>query len=317
MYLVHLFPSINHRLEFRWGVVALSWIFGSWFCFMLQACGHEGVHGNVFTSRFLNRLQGYVGFMSLWVAPFETFWHPEHLHHHSIVVDKVMRFGHQRSPFILKAFLPLFAPFLVQFYLAIESAILFVTCCVSVLLYTIGLKSNALPQSFPMRPFGSFPSMISWDYMLLYFISTTFWYTWYLTFGIKAVAYLIIGSAFSNGFHPLGMRNVQEHLVRITNQPTYSLYYSDSLTWLHALVSLNINHHIEHHDFSNIPWTNLPRLRKIAPEFYNNMNNYNSYTQVWKEFVFDEGIPPSAFFEEIFPSGSSTSDQSTDRKKAQ
>lgn len=26
--------------------------------------------------------------------------------------------------------------------------------------------------------------------------------------------------------------------------------------------------HVEHHDFSNVPWTRLPQLTKIAPEFY-------------------------------------------------
>jgi sphingolipid delta-4 desaturase len=277
----------------------LCYTFGAWFCFVLQACGHEGVHGNVFRSYNLNRLHGFLCFLPLWSLPFETYWHPEHLFHHIIVIDKVMRYGHQRRPRWQKIAIPLVAPFFLHMWLTILHTILFVTCCVTNIMYAVGLRSKPLPEKFVIPPYANFPSMISYQTMLLYLISAVFWYSWFTFVGAKAVFYLLVGSVFSNGLHPLGMRNVQEHLVKVKNQPTYSLYYSDAFEWMHPFVGLNINYHVEHHDFATIPFNKLPRLRRIAPEFYENMNNYTSYFQVWKMFTFESGIAPNAFFDEV------------------
>lgn len=279
-------------------VFGLSYIFGAWFCFLLQSCGHEGVHGNVFKSYTMNRIHGFLCFVSLWPLPFESYWHPEHLYHHIVVVDKAIRYGHQQRPLWHKITIPLVAPFILMFWLAVLSTVQFFFCCGTVAMYAVGLRSKPLPERMPIPPYSNFPSMISYHSMLNYVLSACFWYFWFTNFGIKAVFYLIAGSGFSNGLHPLGMRNVQEHLVQVKNQPTYSLYYSDVWEWLHPFVGLNINYHIEHHDFSNIPFNKLPRLRRIAPEFYENMNNYTSYTQVWKKFTFEKGILPSAFFDD-------------------
>eukprot|EP00121_Abeoforma_whisleri_P010500 Awhi_evm1s9685 len=41
---------------------------------------------------------------------------------------------------------------------------------------------------------------------------------------------------------------------------TYSYY-----GWLNDL-TLNVGYHVEHHDFSQIPWTKLPELKRIAGE---------------------------------------------------
>jgi sphingolipid delta-4 desaturase len=296
-----------------WAVVVLSYTFGCWFAFVLQACGHEGVHGNVFKSYTLNRIHGYFAFMPLWILPFENFWNPEHLHHHTIVVDKALRWGPRTSSKFVKIFLPLTGVFVVQCYLTIQAMILFAICLVSCVMYVLRLRSTPLPQSFFLKPFSQFPSMISFSFMFFCLTSTLFWTSWYSVVGIKGVAYMLLGSCWSNGLSPLGMRNVQEHLVKVKNQPTYSVYYSDAFEWLHPFLSLNINYHMEHHDFSNMPWNKLPKLRRIAPEFYENMNNYHSYLQVWREYLFDDGIPPSDFFDDLIPSESSTDGSKKDQ----
>merc|ERR1712192_146136 len=46
-------------------------------------------------------------------------------------------------------------------------------------------------------------------------------------------------------------------------QPTMSTY-----SWASGLLTANLTYHVEHHDFPNCPWTRLPRIRKVAPEFY-------------------------------------------------
>ena len=47
-------------------------------------------------------------------------------------------------------------------------------------------------------------------------------------------------------------------------QPTRSTYAG---LW-YDIVCCNTNYHLEHHDFPNIPILALPKLREIAPEFY-------------------------------------------------
>ena len=46
-------------------------------------------------------------------------------------------------------------------------------------------------------------------------------------------------------------------------QPTRSIYS----TFL-SICTCNLNYHVEHHDFPSIPWFYLPRIKKMAPEFY-------------------------------------------------
>src|ERR671936_90620 len=50
---------------------------------------------------------------------------------------------------------------------------------------------------------------------------------------------------------------------------------------------LNIGYHNEHHDLPSIPWNNLPRLRAIAPEFYDDLKYHPSWTRLVFQFIFD------------------------------
>ena len=64
-------------------------------------------------------------------------------------------------------------------------------------------------------------------------------------------------------------------------QPTASHYGR-----LINLVSFNAGLHVEHHDLMRIPWRRLPKLRRIAPEFYNNLEPIRSYTWLGLQFSF-------------------------------
>src|SRR5262245_61063872 len=49
-----------------------------------------------------------------------------------------------------------------------------------------------------------------------------------------------------------------------------------------------MGYHNEHHDLPSIPWNNLPKLRAMAPEFYNNLKYHSSWSRLLFQFVFDK-----------------------------
>jgi hypothetical protein len=51
-------------------------------------------------------------------------------------------------------------------------------------------------------------------------------------------------------------------------QPTMSTY-----SFLSSLFSMNLSHHVEHHDFPGVPWNRLPLITKLAPEYYNDLEH--------------------------------------------
>lgn len=103
------------------------------------------------------------------------------------------------------------------------------------------------------------------------------WYFW----GWSSIIYLIGSFFFSVGLHPLGGRWIQEHYLIKPDQETYS-YYGP----LNKL-AFNVGYHNEHHDFSFVPWNNLPKIRAIAPEFYNDLYYHKSWSELTWRFLTD------------------------------
>jgi len=117
---------------------------------------------------------------------------------------------------------------------------------------------------------------------------------WLVVFGIDALViiffgwtsflYLVFSFFFSIGFHPLGARWIQEHFLIAPPQETYSYYGPLNI------FALNVGYHNEHHDFSSIPWSNLPKVKAAAPEFYDNLVYHKSWTKLWFKFLFDPNL---------------------------
>ncbi|KAH6909420.1 dihydroceramide delta(4)-desaturase [Coprinopsis sp. MPI-PUGE-AT-0042] len=53
-------------------------------------------------------------------------------------------------------------------------------------------------------------------------------------------------------------------------------YLWDATTGPLNVLAYNVGYHNEHHDFPSVPWTRLPALRAMAPEFYDNIPNHPS-----------------------------------------
>lgn len=106
----------------------------------------------------------------------------------------------------------------------------------------------------------------------------------YTLIGPMAFLYLALSTLFALGLHPLGGRWIQEHFITKEGQETYSYYGPLNK------VSFNMGYHNEHHDFMNVPWINQPKIKAIAPEYYDNLKSYNSWTLVLLNFIFNKKI---------------------------
>ncbi|HUX84251.1 MAG TPA: fatty acid desaturase [Chitinophagaceae bacterium] len=103
--------------------------------------------------------------------------------------------------------------------------------------------------------------------------------------GPRALIYLALSFFFSVGLHPLGARWIQEHYLTLDeHQETYSYY------GVLNKVAFNVGYHNEHHDFPSVPWNRLPKLRKKAPDYYDNLYYHTSWTKLFFHFLFDRKL---------------------------
>jgi sphingolipid delta-4 desaturase len=106
------------------------------------------------------------------------------------------------------------------------------------------------------------------------------------TCGFKSIIYLLLGTVFGGGLHPMAGHLISEHYMFVKGQETYSYYGSmNKLTY-------NVGYHNEHHDFPQIPQTRLPELQKIAPEFYLTLKHHTSWCYVIWAFLTDPEVGP-------------------------
>lgn len=126
--------------------------------------------------------------------------------------------------------------------------------------------------------------------------------------GWGALVYLSLSTVFSIGLHPLGARWIQEHYIFREGQETYSYYGPLNKT------CFNVGYHNEHHDLMMVPWSNLPKVRAMAPEFYNNLMHHTSWTALFFKFLFDPKV--SLFDRAVRPSRGVTSLAEESSKRA-
>jgi sphingolipid delta-4 desaturase len=103
-------------------------------------------------------------------------------------------------------------------------------------------------------------------------------------FGWWPLLYMFLSTIFSLGVHPVGARWIQEHFVFREGQETYS-YYGP----LNKL-SFNMGYHNEHHDFPQVPWSRLPAVRALAPEFYDHLYYHRSWTRLLFHVLFSRNF---------------------------
>ena len=107
----------------------------------------------------------------------------------------------------------------------------------------------------------------------------------YLPFvGWTGLLYLGLSLFLAGSLHPTAGHFISEHYVFDEGQETYSYYGPLNK------ITFNVGYHNEHHDFPTIPGSRLPELKKMAPEFYDNLHSYNSWVGIIFSFIFNKEV---------------------------
>jgi len=123
---------------------------------------------------------------------------------------------------------------------------------------------------------------VNWVTQMTFNIAIIYFFSW------KSFIYMIAGTLLGLGLHPCAGHFVAEHYELTPGVETYSYY------GICNRLNFNVGYHNEHHDFPKIPWSNLPKVRKIAPEFYDKLPYYTSYVDVMWRYITDPNVGPAA-----------------------
>ncbi|THH29700.1 hypothetical protein EUX98_g4483 [Antrodiella citrinella] len=136
---------------------------------------------------------------------------------------------------------------------------------------------------YALRPtFVRAQQLTTWHYLNIV-AQLVFDYVLVKSFGVRPLIYLITSSFFAGSLHPLAGHFIAEHYVWDgLEQETYSYYGPLNV------LAYNVGYHNEHHDFPSVPWTRLPALRALAPEFYDTIPSHPSWPMVTINFIRDK-----------------------------
>ena len=142
------------------------------------------------------------------------------------------------------------------------------------------------PGFYALRPMAVMPKVPSSRELINVLFQVGFDFAIYYFFGARGLTYLIAGTLLGMGLHPMAGHFIAEHYTFAKGQETYSYY------GILNLFSYNVGYHNEHHDFPNIPGSRLPELKRLAPEFYDNLPYHDSWVKVIFSYILDSNIGP-------------------------
>ena len=143
------------------------------------------------------------------------------------------------------------------------------------------------PVLYVMRgaAFGKTPS--KWE-IINWAVTLTTDYAVYCCSGWTGLLYLCLSTWLGLSIHPAAAHFIQEHYTFADGQETYSYYGTLNKPFL------NIGYHNEHHDFPQVPWSRLPRIKEIANEYYEPLASHDSWCGVLWKFVIQPCMGPQS-----------------------
>lgn len=295
---LHLGVALALAGQSWWLMVAAAYVLGPWINTNLFFLGHECQHGLVFERTRWNRVLYTITTLPLCLSAHHTWWIDHAVHHNDLGSPK--DFLTRRRTFFLatRRLSPMFFPwgvFMVPLQL-IRSAL-------GIVVYLAAVATGRpTPGHLAM-------SILAEEHLISGYrrTSTLYWAVLYplacfaMLAGLFAyggwmsVLYLALSAGFLTGFaHPwmFGLILGNAHFTGHKNgQPTSSYYH-----WLNRL-TLNHGLHTEHHDLAGIPWSRLPKLREIAPEFYDDLPQIKSYVALSWLFHFGGDTAQETLFD--------------------
>ncbi|XP_063717145.1 sphingolipid delta(4)-desaturase DES1-like [Symsagittifera roscoffensis] len=146
------------------------------------------------------------------------------------------------------------------------------------------------PLLYTLRPTLVYPKPFVWWELINLIVQLLYdYFVFSYLGGIKAIFYLVGGSILGSGLHPMAGHFISEHYIFFDKGQQTSSYYGpmNYLAW-------NVGYHNEHHDFPWISFRKLPKLTKIAPEFYKDLPHHTSWVGCLIKFIFDPEVGPFA-----------------------
>lgn len=144
----------------------------------------------------------------------------------------------------------------------------------------------AQPLLYGIRPLLRVPKPVTLLEVVNTLIQLAFDAAVFYFLGWKSFIYLLFGTLLGLGLHPISGHFLSEHYTFVEGYETYSYY--GPLNY----ITFNVGYHNEHHDFPNIPGYALPKLKAIAPDYYDNLPCHYSWIKVLYDFVLDPRLSP-------------------------
>jgi sphingolipid delta-4 desaturase len=233
-------------------IVIVAYLFGAFACHALFVLVHEATHDLITKNKTANQLWGILCNIPQLLpssSPFRVYHIIHHAHMHEYDYDADVPF-HGEAAWVGNS--------------RVKKALWFLG-----FLFIEAVRPMKLKRGSVLSPWILFN-------VIVVVVADVLIYKY---FGHKAFFYLLISNVISVGLHPVGARWIQEHYTYKEGQETYSYYGPLNIP------ALNVGYHNEHHDFFRIPWINLPKLKKMAPEYYDSLYSHSSWSALIYDFI--------------------------------